>query len=266
MWATLALAAALQTVPAQPGDLALKNPRLTHGMFGQQRKDARLLPGDLFMLAYEITGLTIGPDGRVLYSIGMELTNKEGKSIFKQEPKELEAVNTLGGNSRPAFAFLEIGPDTAKGEYTVKIQVTDRAAKKTADLTYRFEILPTSFGFVQASIVLPNNLPTPPTAVPGQEFWVNFALVGFDLDAAKKQPNVTVEMQVIDLATGKPTLAKPFTGESKNVAEEFKKILPMQFILQLNRPGKYQVQLKATDNNGKKTAEQTLDFTVLEGR
>jgi hypothetical protein len=262
MWATLALAAALQA-PAQPGTLALKNPRVTYGMFGQERKDAKLLPGDLFMLAYDIEGLTIREDGRVFYSIGMELTSKDGKSIFKQDPKELEAVNTLGGASRPAFAFLELGIDTAPGEYTVKLVVTDRTAKKSADLTYKFEIVPTRFGFVQPALVLaPAGQPIPPVGSPGQEFLVNFALVGFELDAAKKQPNVTVEMQVIDVATGKPTLAKPFTGESKNVADEFKKLLPWQFVISLNRHGKYKINLKAKDVNGNKTAEMTLDFEV----
>ena len=44
-------------------------------------------------LAYDIEGLTVREDGRVFYSIGMELTNKEGKSIFRQEPKDLEATN-----------------------------------------------------------------------------------------------------------------------------------------------------------------------------
>jgi hypothetical protein len=74
-------------------------------------------------------------------------------------------------------------------------------------------------------------------------------------------------MQVIDVATGRPTLAKPFTGESKNVAEEFKKLLPWQFVIQLNRPGKYKIYLKANDLVSKKPpAELVLDFTVLDSK
>ena len=68
------------SAPAQPGGgLSLKNPRLVHGMFGQERKDAKLLVGDIFWLAYDIDGLQTKEDGTVLYSIGMELTDKAGK-------------------------------------------------------------------------------------------------------------------------------------------------------------------------------------------
>lgn len=262
MWATLALAASLQLAPAQQNTLALKNPRPTYGMFGQVRKDTKVLTGDLFMLAYDIEGLQVKEDGQILYSIGMELTSKEGKAVFRQEPRDLQATNSLGGGTKPAFAYLEIGTDTPPGEYTIKLTVTDRTAKQTQSLSYKFEVVSGQLGFVQNSITLPGLHPTPPLAVPGQEFWVNFALVGFALEETKKQPNVTVEMQVIDLETNKPTLAKPFTGGAKEVTEEFKKILPMQFVLQLNRPGRFRIQLKATDQVSKQTATQELDFTV----
>src|SRR6516162_7682230 len=114
----LALLVALTALSApaqQPGSLSLKNPRLVHGMFGQERKDTKLLVGDIFWLAYDIEGLQTKEDGTVLYSIGMELTDNAGKAIFKQAAKELSAINSLGGGKKPAFAYLEIGTDTPPG-------------------------------------------------------------------------------------------------------------------------------------------------------
>src|SRR3954471_15485404 len=168
MWATLALASALSVTPAQAGTLQLKNDRITYGILGQERKDNKLLPGDVFVVAFDIEGLQVREDGRVLYSMGMELTSKEGKSEFKKDPQELEAVNALGGSRLPAFALSEVGTETRPGEYTLKVTVTDRAAKATQTLTRKFEVLPRTFGFVRTALTYENSMPAPPLAVAGQ--------------------------------------------------------------------------------------------------
>src|SRR5262249_22379270 len=100
MWASLALSAALTLTPAQ-GKLDLVNPRPTFGILGQERKDKKVLVGDVFTLAFDVVGLQTKEDGQIQYSIGMELLDKQGKSQFKQEPRDLEAVNSLGGNGMP---------------------------------------------------------------------------------------------------------------------------------------------------------------------
>ena len=135
MWATLALTAALNLAPAQAGALELKNVRVTYGTLGQERKDAKeVLPGDIYNVAFDIEGLQVGDNGQVLYRMGMELT-KSGKKEpeFKQEPRDLEAFNTLGGSRVPAFARTTVGLDTQPGEYTLK--VTDKIVNKTAEQT-----------------------------------------------------------------------------------------------------------------------------------
>jgi hypothetical protein len=263
MWATLALATVLNTLPAQTGELALKNPRATYGILGQKRPNAEFLQGDVFVLSYDIDNLTVKDDGRVLYSMGMEVLNKEGKSQFKNEPRDLEVTNALGGNRLPAFALVEIGLDTPAGEYTVKITVTDRANKKTATMTEAFKVLPPDFGIVRLHLSYQNGEAAPPLGVPGQRFLLNFAVVGFSLDPAKKQPNVGVELRILD-EKGQPTLKQPFTGEIKEVAEANKKVIPLNFILDPDRSGKFRLELTATDKNTKKTVKQTLDFTVAE--
>src|SRR5580658_6491289 len=104
MWATLALATALNLAPAQSGTLQLKNDRFTYGELGQERKDAKLLPGEILVVAYDIEGLKTSEAGQVQYSMILDLLNKDGKSQFKQEPEDMVATNSLGGNRVPAFA------------------------------------------------------------------------------------------------------------------------------------------------------------------
>src|SRR5207247_4191383 len=111
MWTTLAMTAALAFTPAQ-GELTLTNVRPTHGLFGPTRKDAddlKLLAGEVLLLAFDIEGLKVAPDGEVLYSVGMEITNnKDNKTLFKAEPEERKAYNILGTSRQPAFASTEI--------------------------------------------------------------------------------------------------------------------------------------------------------------
>lgn len=270
MWATLALTAVVTAAPAQTPSLDLDNVRETYGILGQKRPDAKLLPGDVYIVAFDIKNLAVKDDGRVVYSMGMELTDKDGKSQFKKEPKELEATNSLGGSRVPSFALSVIGNDTPPGEYTLKVTVKDHTANKEKSLTRKFEVLKPTFGFVRVGITYDGGaVPAPPVAVPGQTYWINFGLVGFELskdkDPAKQHPNLSVEMRIIDLETGKPTVAKPFTAPPVTEAsEQFKSFLPFVFPVNLNRSGKFKVELKATDGLAKKTIEQTLEFSVME--
>ncbi len=129
MWASLALMSALNWTPAQAGQLELKNVRVTYGILGQERKDTNYLPGDMVVLAFDIEGLKVAADGKVQYSMSMELIDKAGKSVFKKDPQEMLTVNTLGGGRLPSFALTEIGTDTAPGTYTMNVVVNDLAAK-----------------------------------------------------------------------------------------------------------------------------------------
>jgi hypothetical protein len=269
MWATLALATALNLAPAQSGTLQLKNARATYGVLGQERKDSKLLAGDIYYVTYDIEGLKVRDDGLVQYSMSLEVSDKDGKVQFKQDPRELDAYLALGGNSVPGFAQITIGTDQPEGEYTMKVTVKDRASNQSDTLTRKFEVMPRKFGIVQLYLTYmapthDTGLPAPPMAAPGQMYMLHFGLVGFDLDKARKdQPNIETVMRVLD-ENGKPTLGKPYGGDAKEVGPDQKRGIPMQFILQINRAGKFKIELKATDKISGKTAEQTLDLTVVE--
>jgi hypothetical protein len=273
MWATLAIASALSLVPTQGGKLKIENDRLSYGILGQERKDNKLLAGDVFVINFDIIGLQVRDDGKVRYSMGFELiNNKTKKPEFTRAPEELEATNHLGGARLPAFALSEIGTETEPGNYTMNVNITDLADKNkpTVTLTREFQVLKKEFGFVRASLTsLPESredhgMPVPPLFVPGQTCLLNFALVGFETDAKTMQPDLKVEMRILD-PDGKPTLTNPFTSEAnKNIPKDFTKFFPMQFFLAANRSGKFTIELSAEDKLGKKKAKQTLSITVME--
>src|SRR6516165_7891475 len=104
MWATLALTTAL-LAPAQEG-LEFKNVRATYGPLGQERKDDKVLPGDVYFLHFDIDGLTVDKNDRIRYSMGVDFLNKDGESQFKQDAVPQETFNSLGGNRVPAFASV----------------------------------------------------------------------------------------------------------------------------------------------------------------
>jgi hypothetical protein len=267
MWVTLALTA-LTAAPAQAGSLELKNDRFTYGILGAERKSSEFLPGDVVVLSYDIEGLKVKDDGTVLYSMSMEVTNKEGKSQFKNEPRDLQATNALGGSHVPAIAYSEMGTETPAGDYVMTVTVTDRQTNSTKKLSKAFQVVATKLGFVRTALSYDaaNQMAAPPMAVPGQVLFFNFAVVGFKLDAKTRQPNLALEMRVIG-EDGKPTVVKPFVGGATETTEAFKRIIPAQFVLELNRAGKYKVQIKGVDKVADSAAiEYSFDLTVVDAK
>src|SRR5713226_7158977 len=99
MLTTAVLIAALSLAPGQAGRLDLTNVRTTYGPLGISRSDTRLLPGDSFCISFDIEGITVDRGGKVLYSMTTVFTDSKGKTVFKQEPRDLEAINALGGST-----------------------------------------------------------------------------------------------------------------------------------------------------------------------
>lgn len=265
MWTTFALAVALTSGLGQADGLTITNVRATNGFLGAERANMKTLPGDTLFLAFDIEGIKVDETGKVRYNMSMQVTDSKDKVIYGQEPRDLEAFNTLGSSRLPAFTFVDIGFNQPSGEYTVKVTVRDLSTKATQSMTRKFEILEKDFGLVRlATSYDPNgNIPAPPGGVTGQTLTVNFAAVGFDRRKNEKQPDVSVEMRVLDEA-GKPTVEKPFTGAVNKDVPENAVGIPMSFLLALNRPGKFTVELNAVDNVNKKTAKLTLPITVME--
>jgi hypothetical protein len=268
MWTALAMTAALSYAPAQQGDLTLTNVRPTLYLHGPVRKDAdspKLLVGELFVLNFDLENVKVSEDGVVKYGIGWELRDKNNKLLYKEEPLDLEIINSVGGTKVPGYVMFTVGADVAPGEYTVTALVKDRAAKVDKTLTRKFEVLPTTFGLVRLGLSYDDRgtVPAPPLCVPGQRLLVNFFATGFERDKTMKtpQPHITFKMRV--LQDGKPVLGKEASGVVKEAPEAWK-VIPASFFLYPNRVGKFTVEVEAVDELAKKKASHSFELTVQE--
>jgi hypothetical protein len=257
----------LSLIPApSSGSFNLANPRTTYDILGAPRADTKFLPGDKIVLSFDIEGIQPDANGKVLYSIAMDVADAKGAVQFKQAPRDTETSLALGGSRLPAFVSLKIGTDQPAGDYTVKVTVTDRVSKASKTLTQTYQVLPKGFGLVRlATTADPNGQFPLPFPGEGQALWVNFVAVGFGRDAGKGQPNLTVALNVLD-ESGKPTMAKPFTGEVNQNIPAQAEALPLQFLLNLNQAGKYTVALTATDQVSGKTANVSFPLVVSKGK
>jgi hypothetical protein len=262
MWATLALATTLNLAPAQGGELDFKNIRATYGFLGPERKDAALLPGDVYVVSFDIDGLTVGKDDIIRYAMGVELFNAKKESQFKTEPRPMEVVNTLGGSRVPANANAQVGANTEPGKYTLVVTVQDRTSNKSKQLTQEFEVLKPAFGLARFALSSTNE-PVPPIGAVGQTYFLNAWVVGATFDD-KGVANISAEMTVTDEA-GKPTMSQPVQAAQDRSEQARKlKVVPIGFMINLNRAGKFKLNVTVTDRGTGKKAEQSMDLTVLE--
>jgi len=115
MWTvTVGLTCLLAMLPEQTGKLSIENTRLLHGVPGLPRDSNKFIHGDSFYLAFDIKGVQSDAEGKVSYSLVTEVMFN-GRLEFKHESKDLEAIDSLGGNVLPGFTQLNIGKDQPDG-------------------------------------------------------------------------------------------------------------------------------------------------------
>jgi hypothetical protein len=267
MWATLTLMSALSMAPGQAGDLQLTNDRVTYGILGPTRPDKKFLPGDIYLVTFDMEGLKF-EGGQAQYRMKMDLLDAKGNSMFKTLEQDRDLFAIQGGGRVTLNTHAEIKTDTAPGTYTMKLSVTDLKAKKTATLERKFEVAAKEFAVVRVHCAydLGGNLPAPALGVVGQGLFLHFGVTGFGRDPKTKQPKIKLEMSMLD-EKGNPTLDKPVSEvvpEAKDEVPENFSVLPLWFSLALTRPGKYTVKLKATDLTSGKEASASYPLTVVE--
>jgi hypothetical protein len=258
----LILLAALLGAPARAEELNISQVRPTHGILGPTRTDKKLTPGDSLDVCFLLEGLTVDAAGKARYSTAIEIVGADGKVIHRQPGKPQEVVPALGGHQVPAFAHLDIGLNQPPGEFTLKLVVTDLATGKSKTLEHKGQIHPMGFGLVRV-VTSADPAATVPSGLlgPGQSLFVHAFVVGFERDAGMKQPKLALELRVLD-ENGKPTLPAPMTGTIEKDVMPSAVSVPIQFLISLNRPGKFTVELKATDKVSGKTDTRSFPITV----
>jgi hypothetical protein len=265
MLTTVALFAALTSAIGQADGLTFSHVRQTYYLLGPVRTDDKLLAGDSYNIAFDIEGLKVAPDGKVQYEMGLKVINSAGKTEFGSEPTPKEVYNALGGSTVPAYANVDIGLNQAPGKYTLKVTVIDTVSKAKQELTREFEVLPKAFGLVRLFTTADGaqTVATGPFGVPGQSLFVHFFAVGFERDPRTKQPNISIEMKIVD-ENGKPTLEKPRSEVIKAGIGDDKVAIPIDVTLHLNRPGKFVAEFTAVDQVSNKTVKLSLPITVFD--
>jgi hypothetical protein len=264
MLTTLVMTLALQTAPAQ-GKLAVANDRLTFGYLGAERKSSDFLPGEVVFVAFDILNMTFDDKSKASYSISLEVLDKDGKTKFREVPRNLVARNFLGGNKLPGIANLQVPLEAKPGEYTLRVVVEDRSNKAKATMERKAKVVAGDFGLIHVHVSSdPDGMvPRSPVGIVGETLNINFAAVGFGRDPSTKQPNIEVGMRLLDSA-GKPTTSTPLTGSAdKNIPPELK-IIPLQFAVTCDRTGSYTVELTATDKTSGKSAKVTFPIKVVD--
>lgn len=263
---TLAFVVALQLAPAQAGELTITNVRGLYSPLGPARTSDKLIPGDFYFVGFTTDGMKVAANGRVVYSMAMELQDSTGKVISKQAPRELQTIQSLGGSEVQMYAAVTVGADQPPGNYSMKLTIQDVLGKKSGTLTRSFEIVKPSFAIIRLRPTFDQNgmVPAPTVGVPGQNVFLDFWVVGFER-GADKQPSVSAVIQVTD-EDGKPTIQKPevlHAPQPGQPLEADKNVIPMSLPLALNRTGKFKVHLRVVDEVTKKHYEITYPITVV---
>ncbi len=261
MNAALVMSAMMALMPAQgSASLGISNVRLTYGELGSVRPNNQYLQADVVYISFDVEGLKMTPEGKVVYSMGMDVLDKAGKAVFAQPPTKDEKLLPLGGGRLPAFVYLAPGKELQPGTYTCKVTFIDETAKATKTLEQKFEVLPQGFGVVQMFFSKDDRglFACGQNGIVGQTLYVNFGMVGFGRNA-QGRPDAAVEFRVLD-SSGQPTNSQPIVMPVPPQFPANEPFVPFQVMMPLNRTGNFTVEVKATDKiSGKSTS---LSFPV----
>lgn len=262
MFYSLALAA-LSAVPAQGGQLKIENVRMTIGEIGTPRTNSRFLPGDILFLAFDINGLTIEPNGDAKYKMGTRVLDAAGKVFFKRDPEERLQFTPLRGSTLPARVYIIVGLDQDPGNYTLDVSVEDPKTKAQDKVSVKFEVTKRDFGIVNVytSYDARGLISAPNNGVVGQTVVVQYTVASFQRDPKTKQPKIEFQYQYLD-DKGTPILAEPHKLTVETGVNEKDELFSLQFPLFMNRPGKFTVQITATDKVANKKATYELPVVI----
>jgi hypothetical protein len=247
-------------VPDIAQALELKNVRPTYGPNGAVRAGSKYLAGDIVYLTYDIEGIKINSKTLkgALETI-IEMKDGRNKTIYKKALDPVDILVPLGGDRVQQDMHITIGPNQAAGDYKINLTVKDRISKESKTHVYAFEVSPPEFGFkwVQGWSF----------GWPGEIYGIKIHLANYALDS-KKMPKAEVTLKILDengKVMGTPQvqvlprdLAPP---PESNVAEG---IVPILFVFNLNRPGRFTLSIEAEDKIAQRQAQLRLPLTVLD--
>jgi hypothetical protein len=236
----------------------IKNIRATYGPFGAFRPGNELLPGDVFIINFDIVDITIdAKTGATKYTMTLEVSDPNGKQVVKETTNKGLLVG-LGGKVVPDVVHVLLGADQMPGKYTVKVTISDPANKSKKELVQELKVLQPGFGFI--------HILAPAMGLKGQDYAVEYALVGMGRDK-KNFPKITLTVRVLD-ESGMPTLTEPVVNKIPDDLPSLKvdkqELIRVVSGIYLNRPGRFTVVIEAVDDLTKKSAKISYPLTVID--
>ena len=256
----------LGVFPNLASALEIKNIRPCYAPFGATRYNLKLLPGDVLFITYDLDGLaTDKKSGKTNYETTLELLDvndadpKKAKVLYKK-PSTNEVVPQLGTGRMPGDLHVIMGAQQAPGKYAIRLTVHDKVANEAKAFQYPFEVVPQGFGFVGVT--------APAIGFPGQHYVTGFGLVNLALNAKTKEPEVEVDIKILDekgaaVAPAVKILLPRDMPEGIKLDEA--NFVPLQYPIYLNRPGRFTIEIQAVDKlAGNKKQELRYPVTVLD--
>jgi hypothetical protein len=255
---------ALLAFAADARAIEIKNVRSTYGPFGNPRPNNKILPGDVYLIYFDITDLKPDPKtGAVEYTLTQEVFDPKGKQLVPDKDKSYKKglILGLGGTTAPEFTHVVIGLDKDPGKYKVVITIEEKSTKAKATATHEIDVQPQDFGFIFVM--------APATGFVAQDYAAEFTLVGWQRDTKTKAPKITLTTRIIDDATGKPTQSQPMVSNipadlNSDIKWEKEQVIRMTSPIFLNRAGSFTVEIEAKDELAKnKTVKLTYKVNSI---
>ncbi|MBI1832552.1 MAG: hypothetical protein HYR84_14015 [Planctomycetes bacterium] len=246
-------------VANQASAVDIKNIRACYGPFGATRTGkAECLPGDKLWITYDIEGLVVDPKTKkVTYETTLELLDSKNKTFFK-DPVTTDTIPAFGGTSMPGDLHVNIGKQPP-GEYSIRLTIHDKVGKDAKTFSYPITVVADGFGMIEVSAQAVGILRLP--------YAVIFKLVNLKLDGGK-QPKAEVSLQIFDDKM-KPVNEKPITmmlprDLPDGIDLEKLNMVVVPFPLELNRAGRFTIEVKAIDKLADKKIELRYPLTVID--
>ena len=111
MATALALLAALGLPAAETGELRLTNVRPTYCVLGPVRAADKVLPGDSYVLSFDIEGITTDDAGKARYSVGVDVSDADGKLLeLKRAGTAARWTFVVGKDGKIAYKNTKVTP------------------------------------------------------------------------------------------------------------------------------------------------------------
>jgi hypothetical protein len=241
-----------------PAKFEIKDVKAVLGLYGPERKDLNVLPGDEVFFRFTLAGVQRDDQGRINCLLTLSLKDSSGKELLdaKQRTNLLRETLALGGDSLISSAYVGLSDNFPAGDFTYTVTVEDQIAKEKDSFTRKIVCVKPKFAMVALRFYRDAgySVPTPVGGLVGQGLFFRFKAIGLN----REQDKIECEMQVDILdASGKSTMPQPIVAKFLlDEAEKVKQVSSLNFngSLVLNRPGDFTLKITISDKRAKQSA------------